>query len=155
MKPLEKCLPFAIAAADQLIKAAVRRLPQGTVFFRIPGFLELTHYTNTGAAFSLFAGNPLAIALLTALLLAVLLFVLHSLSLTRQTKRSLLCLVGGGAGNLIDRVLFGGVTDYIHFLPVRFPVFNLADICITLSIGYLLILMLCGRLERQTEERHE
>ena len=149
------CLPLAIAAADQLIKAAVRRLPLGKAFFRIPGVIELTHYENTGAAFSLFAGNPLAIALLTALLLAVLLFVLRSLRLTRRAKLALLCLVGGGAGNLVDRVLFGAVTDYIHILPVRFPVFNFADICITLSIGYLLMLMLCGRLECQTEERHE
>lgn len=58
-------------------------------------------------------------------------------------------------GQLIDRLLLGGVTDYIHLLPVLLPVFNFADICITLSIGYLMIQMLRGRLELPTEEGHE
>lgn len=155
MKKTIVVLPFILAAADQAIKALVRRVPQGHVFLRVEPFFELTHYTNTGAAFSLFSGNPMAIGLMTLLLLAALFMVLRGLNLSARAWFALACLIGGGLGNLIDRLLLGGVTDYIHLLPVRFPVFNFADICITLSIGYLMIQMLRGRLELPTEEGHE
>ena len=61
-------------------------------------------------------------------------------------------LVGAGAGNLLDRILFGGVTDYIRLLWIPFPVFNLADICITVSVAVLSYCIITGRLDRHPEE---
>ena len=63
-------------------------------------------------------------------------------------------ILGGGLGNLLDRIFFGGVTDYINLLPIRFPIFNFADICITLSVGALVWQILFDRTTEKTEEHH-
>jgi len=144
-----------IALADQLIKNAVRSMPQGYAFLRIPGLVEFIHSTNTGAAFSIFSGNAGYLAVVSAVLLFVLgIFLCRSLSLTMPAQIAFSCLIGGGIGNLIDRVIYGSVTDYIRLLPIRFPVFNLADIAITVSVSSLLLMMLTRRLEVQTGEMY-
>ena len=66
-----------------------------------------------------------------------------------------LFLIGGGLGNLVDRILFGGVTDYIRLLFVRFPIFNFADVMITCSVFVLILLMMTNRLEESAGEKHE
>ena len=63
-------LAALLAAADQALKALIRTHPQGAVLFSVPSILEITHRANTGAAFSLLAGNPLLVTLLSAALLA-------------------------------------------------------------------------------------
>lgn len=142
---------------DQIIKAFVRRVPEGGVYFRLSGLLELTHVTNTGAAFSLFSGSPVFLTLISVmLLLALCMFLFRSLRLTNSARTAAFCLLAGGAGNLLDRMIFGGVTDYIRLLPIRFPVFNFADILVTGSILTLMILLLFGKLEYEnTEEKNE
>lgn len=146
-------LAALLAAADQALKALIRTHPQGAVLFSVPSILEITHRANTGAAFSLLAGNPLLVTLLSAALLAglcaVMLRVLHP---TRTARIALAFVIGGGAGNLIDRLAFGEVTDYVRLLFIRFPVFNLADVCITGGVVLLMLLALTGRLEGQASE---
>lgn len=150
-------LSLSLIILDQIIKAFVRCAPEGSVYFRLPGFLELTHVTNTGAAFSLFSGSPVFLTLVSAILLLTLcMFLFRSLRLTNPARTAAVCLLAGGAGNLLDRMIFGGVTDYIRLLPLRFPVFNFADILVTGSIFALMILLLCGKLEYEnTEEKNE
>ena len=141
-----------IVLIDQWIKQCVRRLPLQETFFIIPGFFELTHTINTGAAFSLFSGQPGIIAFFSIVLLTVLFFLLNQTTrLTKNSRFLLSVLIGAGAGNLVDRVIFGGVTDYIRLLFLRFPVFNFADICITCSVIALSIFIITGRLDRQPE----
>lgn len=161
-------LAALLAAADQALKAMIRTQPQGAVLFSVPPILEITHRANTGAAFSLLSGNPLLVTLLSAVLLAALCAVmLRLLRPTRTARIALAFVIGGGAGNLIDRLAFGEVTDYIRLLLVRFPVFNFADICITGGALLLMLLAMTGRLEgrtsapaethrpKKTENRHE
>ena len=74
--------------------------------------------------------------------------------LTRTAQTAICCMIGGGVGNLIDRIVYAGVTDYIRLLLFDFPVFNLADIAITGSGVVLLILILMGKLEQTTGEEH-
>ncbi len=144
-----------VAAADQAIKALIRRSALGAVLLEIPGVVRITHSVNTGAAFSLFAGHPAQLALVSlALLAALLVYVRTQLRLTRAAQLALGCLLGGGAGNLIDRIAFSGVTDYIMTLAIDFPIFNLADIAITLSVAALLVLLMAGKLEDDTGEEH-
>lgn len=135
-------------AADQLIKAAIRRVPLSSVVFRMDGFLEITHCTNTGAAFSIFQGSPRWIAVLSGgLMLIAAMYLIRNLRLHPRAAAALSLLLGGGLGNLYDRIVYGGVTDYIRLLFVSFPVFNLADICITLSVAVLSYYLLMGRLD--------
>lgn len=146
-------LAALLAAADEALKALIRTQPQGAVLFSMPPIMEITHRANTGAAFSLLSGNPLLVTLLSAALLAALCAVmLRVLRLTRAARIALAFVIGGGAGNLIDRLVFGEVTDYIRLLFIRFPVFNLADMCITGGVAVLILLALTGRLEKQTDE---
>ena len=148
--PLIALLIFGV---DQGIKLMVRRLPEHVVFFRFPGLFELIRCTNTGAAFSLFAGHTGLIAVFSMALLGFLFFgLMKSLHLTAGIKILLAILIGAGAGNLFDRIVLGGVTDYIRLLPVSFPVFNFADICITGSVFMLSYFIISGRLDKHPEE---
>ena len=143
------------AALDQAIKAFVRTIPQGYTFFEIPGIVSLTHCVNTGAAFSILSGKTFFLILLTFFLLgAIYIFANREMYLTKGARLALACVLGGGVGNLLDRVLFGGVTDYICLRFIDFPVFNLADMGITISVAVLLILLFTDTLEESSEERH-
>ena len=148
-------IAILIAALDQEIKAYVRRFPLGETFFEITGFLSLTHCVNTGAAFSMLSGYTAVIAVFSlGLLVGMGVYATRKLNLTAAALTASACLIGGGIGNLLDRLLFAGVTDYIHLQFIEFPVFNLADIAITGSVGVLLILLASDTLERSTEDKY-
>lgn len=107
----------------------------------IDGFFYLIHVGNTGAAWSMFAGQGVLLAALAVLTLAGIYFWRHALGLrgtAAQVSFGLLC--GGIVGNLIDRLLHGHVIDFIdlHFGNYIYPTFNIADsgIC----VGVLLYL---------------
>ena len=138
---------------DQGVKHAVRKLPEHTVFYRIPWLFELTRCTNTGAAFSIMHGQPVLISMLSVMLLGILLyFFIKWVKMPEEMKITLSILIGAGTGNLIDRLFFGGVTDYIRLLWIHFPVFNFADICITGSVIVLSYFIMTGRLDKHPEE---
>lgn len=144
----------AVAVLDQLIKLYVRGVPQGIVFFEVRGLFSLEHCVNTGAAFSAFSGYTLSLALASILLLAaIVVYAARKLRLKPFSWAVLECLIGGGVGNLLDRLLFAGVTDYIRLQFIRFPVFNLADIVITVSIGILAFMLLTDTLEEGAEDK--
>lgn len=144
-----------VVAADQIIKAVIRRQALGQTIFEIPGVVAITPSFNTGAAFSLLSGRPILLAAVSAvLLLALCFYAARRIPLTRAAETALGFMVGGGVGNLIDRIAYAGVTDYIRLLLFDFPVFNLADMAITGSIAVLLILLLTGKLENTTGEEN-
>jgi len=146
-------LAALICIIDQGIKHIIRKSPEHVVFFSVSGLFELTHCTNTGAAFSIMRGQPVLISILSVLLLvSMLYFLIKTVKLPAEIKTTLSILIGAGAGNLIDRLFFGGVTDYIRLLWMPFPVFNFADICITGSVIILSYFIITGRLDRYPEE---
>lgn len=107
----------------------------------LPGVLYLTHVRNPGAAFGILA-NWTGLFILVSLLLigAVLLFWRRILTLSRSFQLALALEVGGAIGNLIDRLRFGQVIDFIDFRV--WPVFNVADMAIVIGallIGYNLL----------------
>ena len=101
----------------------------------VPGFFNLVHVGNTGAAWSMFSGMSTALAVLALGTLAALYFWRKALGLAHpavQPAFGLLC--GGIAGNLVDRFRFGHVVDFLdfHFGGYVYPTFNVADsgICV-------------------------
>lgn len=160
MKSAVSCLYYGITAAlvlllDQAIKLWVLRYPVGIAIVRLPGLVEITHQFNIGAAFSLFAGKTTLILLLSCMLLPLLLyFALREMRMTFVNKTALTFLAGGSLGNLIDRFVHGGVVDYIRLLFLPFPVFNFADICITLSVCLLAFELLNNKTDQPSGENH-
>lgn len=135
----------AIAAADQLIKIAVLNSPlvSGEVSTVIDGFLQWRYVENTGAAFSLFTGKTALLSVFTAVVLLVGFYLIFAKKIkSKVALTSVVMLMGGGLGNLIDRVFRHFVVDYIEVLFIDFPVFNFADCFVTvgefLLVGYLI-----------------
>ena len=129
----------AVIAADQVTKAIVRAeigpLKQIKV---LPG-IKLVHAENTGVAFSaLSGGGPLVILVAVVALGALLAFFVTHLTRPLVWLPTGL-LLGGAAGNLIDRIGRGSVTDFIK-LP-HWPAFNVADIAVTVGVVSLLCVL--------------
>jgi signal peptidase II len=130
-----------ILFTDQSLKAWAMgrfRLDQSQPI--IPNVLHLTLVHNTGTAFGLFQDKNLFFVVLSAVViigLTLLLFKERKKAGSFSSWAPLVLLLGGAVGNLIDRLRFGYVVDFIDF---RFwPVFNLADSCITVGIIWLLL----------------
>ncbi len=135
-------LALAVFVADQLTKLWIaQRLPLGTygeaagAIRIIKGFFYLVHVGNTGAAWSMFSGQSVMLALLAFGTLLAIFFWREALGLRERLAQicfGLLC--GGILGNLVDRLLHGHVIDFIdlHFGSYIYPTFNVADsgICV-------------------------
>jgi len=139
---------------DQIVKLiALERLTLGVPVAVVPGLVSLTLVMNPGLAFGLLAGVPLGwrwvVGLLSLLALAVLLRVaLRILPSGGWREQAAIGLIFGGAvGNLIDRLRFGAVVDFVdvHFLGWHWPAFNVADSAITVGVAVLALGMLAGR----------
>ena len=125
-----------IFAADQLTKAfIVSALAPGESRPLIPNLLHLTHVQNTGAAFGLFKGRQLLFIVLTIGVILWLLRELRRPSLPRAMRWGCALVVGGAAGNLLDRWRLGYVVDFIDLRV--WPVFNVGDSAITVGIALL------------------
>lgn len=129
---------------DQITKyAAATRLKGNPPVILIPGVLELQYLENRGAAFGSLQGMQLFFWILTLAFLAAAVFFLIRIPKTRRYYPLIACcivLTAGAAGNFIDRLLNQYVVDFIYFSIINFPIFNVADIYITLSfIGILLL----------------
>lgn len=135
---LALAVALALVIGDQWSKDWVRRsLSLYELRPIIDGFAYLTYVRNTGAAWGMFRGSNLWLAVLSVVTLVVL--VRFRSALVRPTpahRIALGLLVGGIIGNLMDRLRLGYVTDFVslHFGRYEFPAFNLADSGITLAV---------------------
>lgn len=132
-----------ILILDQASKYAVRTLiPLGETWTPWPWlapFARIIHWTNTGVAFGMFQGKSLLFAILAALVAAAIIYYYPQVPAMDKVLRFALSMeLGGALGNLADRLFNGGqVTDFISV--GNFAVFNVADACITVGVGILLI----------------
>jgi len=138
-------LALGVFVLDQVTKFLIAvNLPTGTYgppghIVIIGGFFNLVHVGNTGAAWSLFAGKSTVLAFLALATLVAIFFWRRSLGLRLlpvQISFGLLC--GGILGNLLDRLVYGHVIDFLdlHFGNYVYPTFNIADsgICVGVLI---------------------
>lgn len=131
-----------VLAADQLSKALVRAsFDVGQSVPVVEGALWLTRVQNAGAAFGVLAGQRWAFVAIGCAVLAGVAWALVRLHPLHWVPRAALALVAGGAlGNLIDRVAFGTVTDFIDL--GWFPVFNLADVALDVGVAGIVVWLL-------------
>ena len=126
---------------DQLSKVVmVQRLPLGQVQPFLPGLLQWRRVENTGAAFSLFHGGVVWLGLISLLVsLGLVLWLLARPPRRRLNAVAYGLVLAGALGNGLDRWFRGAVVDWIEFVPVTFPVFNLADVAINVAVALLLL----------------
>ena len=131
-------LALLVAGIDQAVKALVlRTLPPDASVPLIPGVLSLTYVRNTGIAFGLLSGVPLAVTVLAALTVVFLIVYNEGHWLRDPLSRAAAgLLLGGAAGNLSDRFRLGYVVDYLDLRV--WPVFNLADTAVVCGGALLL-----------------
>lgn len=111
----------------------------------IPGFINFVYIQNTGAAWGMLAGRPVFLIIVSIIILAIYLW-FYAIRLKRLKNNSSITLAvsvgliaGGCIGNLVDRIAFGYVRDFINFQFMDFPVFNVADIALTVGIIIMVI----------------
>lgn len=138
-------LILLLLGVDQWTKhLAVAHLKDQTPVTLIPGVLILQYLENRGMAFGLMQDKQWLFILLTVVFLAVAVYCLVRLPKTGRFLPLCCCLtvlIAGGIGNLIDRVWHNYVVDFVYFILIDFPLFNFADICVTLSMLVLLVLL--------------
>ena len=137
-------MPYILAillciAADQAVKYyVVTHLALYESAPLLPGIVELLHIQNTGGGFSILSGHTWALTVLTAALMAGIGYVMvKKLFPPPLAMWTLAAILGGGLGNLIDRVRLGYVVDMFNFQFMSYPVFNVADILVVCgTIGF-------------------
>lgn len=164
MTPKAKVFLGAVAVAltlDQLTKLwIVRNLTFADRIPVIEGFFSITHVRNPGAAFSLFATSPepfrrIFFVVVTLVAIALVFSFFRRLAPGERLSALALGLVLGGAvGNLVDRLVYGEVIDFLHFRLLggySWPDFNLADTFIVVGVGLLVLELFATEGEVQAE----
>ena len=111
----------------------------------IKDVFEIHYIQNSGMAWGLFKDRTWLLAIFSVVMIAGLLYVYNNVSegkYYRLLRFLLLCIIGGAVGNLIDRIRLNYVIDFFYFKLIDFPVFNVADIFVTVSVILLLILLI-------------
>ena len=132
---------------DQFTKyLAVSHLAGREARVLIPGILELRYLENNGAAFSMLQNQQWFFYILTAVFLIFAIWLMRKIPQNTSEFNPLLwslaILCAGAVGNLIDRIMHRYVIDFIYFSVINFPIFNVADIYVTVSVILLIILVL-------------
>ena len=145
---------FITLGLDQGSKAWARTLPVGHPRAVIDGYWDWDLSFNPGAAFSTFGGARILLSVLALAALAYVAFTVAKSTPEQRLKRIALAFVAGGAaGNLVDRLVDGVVTDFVHWHVHAhdYPVFNVADVALWIGVGLLLIDSL--KLRRSSRKR--
>ena len=139
-------LAMLLIAIDQTTKYfAVTNLMNQKPWVIWEGVFELHYLENRGAAFGMLQGQKLFFVLISVIILAVILYVLIKVPYQKMYTKlhiTLVFIASGAIGNLIDRIRYDYVVDFLYFSLIDFPIFNVADIYVTLSSIILVILLL-------------
>lgn len=127
---------------DQLIKwLIVANLPLGSGFALVPGLLGIHYVQNTGAAWSIFSGNTMGLAVFSVFMAALLgVWIWKTPSENRCQRLALSLMLAGAFGNMLDRFRLGYVIDFIE-LP-HWPIFNIADMLLCIGVAWLAVLLI-------------
>ncbi|MPQ35024.1 signal peptidase II [Limosilactobacillus fermentum] len=133
----------ALVGLDQFVKYWVSaNVALGTSHGFIPGLMNLTNLHNDGAAWSILEGQQWFFYLITLAAVVVLAYLMRQWRTNRWKMIALSLIMAGALGNFIDRVHQHYVVDMFELLPINFPVFNVADSCLTVGVIALIIIIL-------------
>lgn len=130
-----------IIIVDQITKyLTVTNINLGEIAEFIPGVLSFTYVRNTGAAWSILEGRMIFFYLVTIFVVGLLLYFLHhDAKGSTILSTAIAMMIGGAIGNFIDRVLLQFVIDMFRLEFMSFPIFNVADVALTLGVVVMII----------------
>ncbi len=134
-------ISLVLIGADQAIKyLVINNIALTDTIEVIPDILNIVYVKNTGAAFSILSGRTYILSIVSFVVcVALVWYLIKKKPSSKLLLVSLGMILGGAAGNLIDRVARQFVVDYIEVCFITFPVFNLADMAITIGAALLMI----------------
>lgn len=143
---------------DQLTKQFAQRMLKGeNAFSIILGVFELQYLENRGSAFGFMQGQRTLFVMMAVLMLFFIPYVYYKIPLTKHfwyLRVIATLFLSGAVGNAIDRIAYGYVIDFFYFSLIDFPVFNVADIYVTVSTFLLIVLILFYYKEEDFEQIH-
>lgn len=152
---LDAVVMLVLLGADQLTKyLAILNLKNNPAVVLINGVLELNYLENRGSAFGMLQNQKFFILFVGIVFLLVILFLLFKLPEDKKfniVHVLLAAIVAGGLGNMIDRLRFDFVVDFISFVLIHFPIFNVADCYIVIATITLFVLFLFVYKEKDLE----
>ena len=156
---MKKILPISLLliVIDQIVKILViNKMALQQSIIVINNFFNITYVRNTGAAWSILSGNVLLLIMISVLaLVAIYYYLIKDKDLNKIDIVSYSMLIGGIIGNLIDRIVHGYVIDYLDFriFNYNFPIFNIADTLIVISIIIIGISLIVGEYREQNRNK--
>lgn len=142
-----------IIIIDQILKKLiVTFVKQGEAKALLGQAVRITHVTNTGGAFSLIQNSIIIVIIFNVILIGALVYFAgkNYSKLNNLSKVSMCMVIGGGIGNLLDRLIKGYVIDYIDINNIiKYPIFNLADIFIVVGIIAITVMLVISVIREQ------
>lgn len=152
---IDGLLAFVLLAFDQFTKyLAITHLKDAPAYVLLDGILELQYLENRGSAFGMLQNQKIFLLFVGVVFMAVLLFFLFKLPQKKKFRIVhilLAMIIAGGIGNMVDRLRFDCVVDFISFVLINFPIFNVADIFIVVGTIALFLLFLFVFKEKDLE----
>ena len=141
-------ISIIVLIIDQILKLLVQTFE--TNVSMIKNLFAISYYQNTGAAWSILEGQQLLLIIISLVMIVIVYSMMFSFEENKLTNIAFGILFGGIIGNLIDRVLFGYVRDFIAItiFGYHFPIFNIADIGIVLGVFLLIIETVKGEIKK-------
>lgn len=140
---LDVILLIILVIIDRITKnTAVIKLKDQPAFNIIDGVLEFNYLENRGAAFGMLQNQKIFFVFVAIIFLSVIVFVLFRVPYEKKYLKLhiLLTMIAGGAiGNMIDRLRLDYVVDFIYIVLINFPIFNVADMYVTIATAILII----------------
>ena len=148
-------ITVGVVVLDQITKwlAVEYLIPVGTVPI-IKDALHLTYVENPGAAFGMMQNSRWIFLLVsTVAIIAIIIYLIKFAPKNKLARLSLAFILGGGIGNMIDRVALGYVVDFIDFRLINFAVFNVADsfVCVGAALLIIYVLFIEGKENKRSE----
>lgn len=132
-----------LTICDQLLKSWVASsIVLGSSKQLIPGIIELTNLRNSGAAWSIFEGQQTFFTIITIIAIIVIGYFIWQYRKNIPMLIGLSLIMAGTIGNFIDRLRQGYVVDMFETTFINFPIFNIADMCLTIGVIWLIICIL-------------
>lgn len=134
-------IAFIIIIIDQFTKyLTISSISLGEIIKVLPGILSFTYIQNTGAAWSILQGQMIFFYIVTIIVVCLLVYFLHNDAKgSPLLSTAIAFMIGGALGNFIDRLFHQFVIDMIRLEFISFPIFNVADMALTIGVTLMII----------------